>query len=551
MQVAVSPLAGVEAALARAAEVNPVVNALCLVDAESARARARELEARLERGEDTGPLTGWTFTVKDAMRQAGYPCTAGSRSLMGEVPDASTACVARLEAAGAIAIGRSNVPEFCYRGTTRNELYGQTGNPFAPDRSAGGSSGGAASALALGVGDLALGSDGGGSIRIPASFCGTVGLKPTYGLVPRAPDSAGWLLLTHFGPLTRSVADCARALAVMAGPDPLDPLCLPELGQDYEAAARDPGDLSGLRVAYSDDLGYIRLDREVRERFAEAVAAFAQATGATVEQAHPGLASPLEVWNDIACGDNSASEGPLLASGLVGDDARALIEAGQGLSAEAYVEARNRAHEIAGAWAAFHARYDLLLTPTMECVAFPLADWAPRELDGAADRRVLRRLLPLLLPVQPHRAARHQRADGAGLGRPAARAADRRPALRGRPRAASGCRLGARAAVGDAVARARLPPRPLPRRAAAAAAGRRAGRDDRRRGGLVARRAGARRRAVRARGRPAPARRARLEPPSGRAGGLLPGRGMSSDPGATSAARAGPSCVAARCADGA
>ena len=122
------------------------------------------------------------------MRQAGYPCTAGSRALMDSYPEASTACVARLEAAGAIAIGRSNVPEFCYRGTTRNELYGQTGNPFAPDRSAGGSSGGAASALALGVGELALGSDGGGSIRIPASFCGIVGLKPTYGLVPRAPD---------------------------------------------------------------------------------------------------------------------------------------------------------------------------------------------------------------------------------------------------------------------------------------------------------------------------------------------------------------------------
>jgi Asp-tRNA(Asn)/Glu-tRNA(Gln) amidotransferase A subunit family amidase len=381
---AATPLAGVEAALARAAEVNPVVNALCLVDAEAARARARELEVRLERGEDTGPLTGWTFTVKDAMRQAGYPCTAGSRALMGEIPDASTACVARLEAAGAIAIGRSNVPEFCYRGTTRNELYGQTGNPFAPDRSAGGSSGGAASALALGVGNLALGSDGGGSIRIPASFCGTVGLKPSYGLVPRAPDSAGWLLLTHFGPLTRTVAECAQALAVMAGPNPLDPLCLPALGRDYEAAARDPGDLSGLRVAYSDDLGYIRLDREVRERFAEAVAAFSQATGVALEQAHPGLDSPLDVWNDIACGDNSASEGPLLASGLVGDDARALIEAGQGLSAEAYVRARNRAHEIAGAWAAFHARYDLLLTPTMECVAFPLSDWAPRELDGQA-----------------------------------------------------------------------------------------------------------------------------------------------------------------------
>ena len=113
-------------------------------------------------------------------------------------------------------------------------------------------------------------------------------MKPTYGLVPRMPDGAGWLLLTHFGPLTRTVADCGRALAAIAGPDPLDPLCLPALGLDYAAAAREPGDLSGLRVAYSDDLGYIRLDREVRERFAEAVAAFARATGATVEEAHPG-----------------------------------------------------------------------------------------------------------------------------------------------------------------------------------------------------------------------------------------------------------------------
>jgi Asp-tRNA(Asn)/Glu-tRNA(Gln) amidotransferase A subunit family amidase len=382
VSAASTPGAAVEAALARIADVNPVVNALCLVDAEAARARARALEERAERGEDTGPLTGWTFTVKDAMRQAGYPATAGSRSLMDAVPDASTACVTRLEAAGAVVVGRSNVPEFCYRGTTRNELYGQTGNPFAPDRSAGGSSGGAASAVALGVGDIALGSDGGGSVRIPASFCGTVGLKATYGLVPRAGDGPGWLLLTHFGPLTRSVADCGRALAVLAGPDPGDPLSLPALGRDYAAAARELGDLSGLRVAYSDDLGYIRLDREVRERFAEAVAAFARETGATVEQAHPGLASPLGVWNAIACGDNSASEGPLLATGLVGDDARALIEAGLRLSAEAYVAARNEAYEIATAWGAFHARYDLLLTPTMECVAFPLSDWAPRELDG-------------------------------------------------------------------------------------------------------------------------------------------------------------------------
>ena len=460
-QAAVTPLAAVEAALARAAAINPVVNALCLVDAEAARERARSLEARLERGEDTGPLTGWTFTVKDAMRQAGYPCTAGSRALMSELPTASTACVTRLEAAGAIAIGRSNVPEFCYRGTTRNELYGQTGNPFAPDRSAGGSSGGAASALALGVGDLALGSDGGGSIRIPASFCGTVGLKPTYGLVPRTPDSAGWLLLTHFGPLTRSVAECARALAVMAGPDPLDPLCLPALGRDYIAAARDPGDLSGLRVAASEDLGYIRLDREVRERFAAAVAAFAQATGATVEYADPGLDSPLDAWNTLACGDNTAGEGPLIATGLVGDDARALIEEGYSLTRRAVHQRAQPGARDRGRLGGLPHALRPAAHPDHGVRRLPALRMGPARARRAADRRVLRRLLPLLLPLQPHGPAGHQRADGARYGWPPARPADRRAALRGRPRPARRGRLGARAALGCAVARLR--PRRGPR----------------------------------------------------------------------------------------
>ena len=469
MAAAVTPLAGVESALERAAAVNPVVYALCVVDAEAARSRARLLEERLERGADTGPLTGWTFTVKDAMQQAGYPCTAGSRALMDAVPDISTSCVARLEAAGAVAIGRSNVPEFCYRGTTRNELYGQTGNPFAPDRSAGGSSGGAASALALGVGDVALGSDGGGSIRIAASFCGVVGLKATYGLVPRAHDFYGWLLLTHFGPLARTVAECADALSVIAGPDPLDPRSLPSLGRDYSAAAHEPGDLSQLRVAVSADLGYIRLDGEVRERFAEAVAAFAQATGATVEWAHPDMGSPLEVWNAIACGDNTASEGPLLAGGLVGDDARALIEEGSRQTVEEYVAARNRAHEIACAWGAFHTRYDLLLTPTMECVAFPLGDWAPRELDGQPIGEFYDDYCHFCYPFNLTGTAGHQRPHEAGDERPAARAADRGPSPRGRPRAARGSGV-ERAQPWDAPTLEPAPARPLPAELAAALA---------------------------------------------------------------------------------
>ena len=285
-------------------------------------------------------------------------------------------------------------------------------------------------------------------------------------------------------------------------------------------------------MAYSDDLGYIRLDREVRERFAEAVAAFAQATGATVEEAHPGLDSPLDVWNAIACGDNSASEGPLLASGLVGDDARALIEAGHGLSAEAYVDARNRAHEIAGAWAAFHARYDLLLTPTMECVAFPLSDWAPRELDGQPIGEFYddycHFCYPFNLTGQPVISVPMAPGSGGlplGLQIAGRRFEDdlvlRAAAAWERAQPWESPSL-APAPAAAAAGRARWPPPQAGERVATIA-------------GVDAwslERAGARRRAVRARGRPAPARRACLESPRGRAGGLLPGRGMSSDPGA-------------------
>ena len=265
------------------------------------------------------------------MRQAGYPCTAGSRALMGSYPTASTACVTRLEAAGAIAIGRSNVPEFCYRGTTRNELYGQTGNPFAPDRSAGGSSGGAASALALGVGELALGSDGGGSIRIPASFCGTVGLKPSYGLVPRAPDGAGWLLLTHFGPLTRTVGDCARALAVHGRPRPARSALAcrrsatttwrPRASRAISRTCASPPPTTSATSASTARCGSASPRRSRRSP---------RQPARRSSRRTPGSPRRSTSGTTIACGDNSASEGPLLATGLVGDDARALIEAGHG-----------------------------------------------------------------------------------------------------------------------------------------------------------------------------------------------------------------------------
>ena len=308
-------------------------------------------------------------------------------------------------------VGRSNIPEFCYRGIAENDLYGRTSNPWDVGRVPGGSSGGAGAAVAAGLVPLAIGSDGGGSIRIPASLCGVAGMKATFGLVPREPQWPGWYSMTHLGPLTFTIADCALMLAVMAGPDPLDPTSLPTLPDDLAAAGRAPGDLRGLRIAYSEDLGYLRVDPGVRERFRETVARFRE-LGAELHADDPGLANPIDTWNTIACVDNLASEGPLLATGRVGADARELIEAGAAYSGADYARARERAGRLRGGVRALHGA----LRPVPDAGdgggRLPARHHRPDQCRRAADRRALRRLVPLLLPGQPHRRARHQRPDG-------------------------------------------------------------------------------------------------------------------------------------------
>jgi Asp-tRNA(Asn)/Glu-tRNA(Gln) amidotransferase A subunit family amidase len=244
-----SPVAVVEESLERIAAFNPALNAFIEVRAPEARAAARAMEEQLARGADPGPLAGAPIAVKDAMWEAGVPSTDGSRALADFIPAESTAAVERLEAAGAIIVGRSNVPEFCYRGISANDLYGTTSNPWDLSRTPGGSSGGSGAAVAAGLCTLATGSDGGGSVRIPASFCGIVGLKPTFGLVPREPGWPGWWTLSHVGPMASTVLDTAIMLAAMAGHDRRDPASLPDLGLDYAAAAADGDDLRGLRVA--------------------------------------------------------------------------------------------------------------------------------------------------------------------------------------------------------------------------------------------------------------------------------------------------------------
>jgi Asp-tRNA(Asn)/Glu-tRNA(Gln) amidotransferase A subunit family amidase len=372
----------IDEALERIAGANGALNAFCEVRPRAARAAAAALDARIAASGDLDgalPLAGVPLAVKDVIWEAGSEATDGSRSLLGFVPEETATVVQRLIGAGAIVVGRTNAPEFCYRAFSANDLYGATSNPWDLGRTPGGSSGGSAAAVAAGLVPLAIGTDGGGSIRIPASFCGVPGIKPTFGVVPREPQWPGWLTLTHLGPIAFTVQDCALMLSVMAGPDQRDPMSLPAL--HFEA--RDRADLQRLRVAYSEDLGYVRIDDGVRQAFRAAIERFA-ALGVEMVAAHPPPFEPhpVDVWNTLTTTDNLASEGPLLETGRVGQDARGLIEPGAGVSGLEYVRARNAQWEYACAWGRFMTDYDLLLTPTMECVAFEHARTGPATIAG-------------------------------------------------------------------------------------------------------------------------------------------------------------------------
>src|SRR5437762_2795759 len=212
-----SPLEATEAALARIDTLNPTLNAFCLVAAEHARAAAREAEIAVTKGEPLGPLHGVPVSIKDVVFTRGLTTTGGSRLFADHVPDEDAIAVGRLKAAGAIVLGKTNTSEFGHKAVTENPLFGVTRNPWRPALTPGGSSGGAAAAVASGMGALALGTDGGGSIRIPAAFCGVYGLKPSYGRVPHRGGFPGFAHVSHVGPITRTVRDAALMLDVIAG----------------------------------------------------------------------------------------------------------------------------------------------------------------------------------------------------------------------------------------------------------------------------------------------------------------------------------------------
>jgi aspartyl-tRNA(Asn)/glutamyl-tRNA(Gln) amidotransferase subunit A len=377
---AVSPVEVVEAVLERIARLDPQINAFCTLAADEARQAARAAEAALVRGDPIGPLHGVPVSIKDLILTRGIRTTRGSRLYADNVPTEDAPLVERLRAAGAIILGKTNTPEFGWKGVTDNLLFGPTRNPWNLDLTPGGSSGGAGAAAAAGFGPLHIGTDGGGSIRIPAAFCGVVGLKPSFGRIPTYPPSPA-STLSHAGPLARTVADCALALTVLAGPDERDRFSLPASGEDYLGALQ--GDLRGLRVAWSRDLGYAVVEPEVAA-VAELAARRFGDLGCLVEEAHPGFPDPTPHWFVLfdAGIATMLHDRPPGWEDLIDPGLRERVIQARQLSAFAVMRAEFVRHQVWDRLRQFFARYDLLLTPAVAVLPFPVGLNNPPTIAG-------------------------------------------------------------------------------------------------------------------------------------------------------------------------
>ncbi len=377
-----SPVEATEAALGRIRKHDGELNAFCLVDEKSAQASAKESEARWQKGAPQGAVDGVPTTVKDLILTKGWPTLRGSRAVeKNQAWDEDAPVVARLREAGAVLLGKTTTPEFGWKGVTDNPLTGITRNPWNPERTPGGSSGGAAAACAAGMGALHLGTDGGGSIRIPASFTGIYGFKQNYGRVPAHPLSP-FGTVAHVGPMTRTVADAALMLNVLAEPDIRDWYALPADGKDYLDGLEDG--VRGLRIAWSPSLGGFPVEPDVAAATAAAARVFADELGAQVEEATPDLAGADDVflkhWFPGAANALRAftpEQRKLMDPGLL-----AIAEQGEAFTLMEYLAAVKQRETLGVAMNRFHTKYDLLLTPMMPLVAFEAGQPVPRQSDG-------------------------------------------------------------------------------------------------------------------------------------------------------------------------
>ncbi|QWZ10230.1 amidase [Nocardioides panacis] len=375
--------------LARIAEVNPAVNAVVSLDEERARTGAAEADERLARGEQVGPLHGLPHAFKDTHEVAGWRTTFGSPLRADYVPKRDELLVERIRAAGVVPIGRTNVPEWAAGSHTFNPIFGTTRNPYDLTRSAGGSSGGAAAALASGMVPLADGSDMGGSLRNPASFNNVVGLRPSVGRVPGWPTTNGWELTSVGGPMARSVEDLAFLLSVIAGPSRRAPLSLESPGSAF--APPLVGDLTGVRVALSIDLGgAFTVDHSVADVIGRQ-AQVLEAAGATVEDAHPVLHSADAAFRTLRAWLFQARFRTLLEKRPDGfkQSLKDNILLGADLTGGDVARAYQQLTSIHDRMRAFFETYDVLALPVSQVPPFSADLEYPSEINGEAQATYL------------------------------------------------------------------------------------------------------------------------------------------------------------------
>jgi aspartyl-tRNA(Asn)/glutamyl-tRNA(Gln) amidotransferase subunit A len=398
---ALSPVELVDMVLVRIERAQPTLNPFITVTAEPARAAARAAEAALMQGDALGPLFGVPFSVKDLVNTAGVRTTFGSVALADNVPSSDSVAVARLKRAGAILIGKTTTPEFGHKPFTEAPLFGRTANAWDQGRTAGGSSGGAAVAVAAGLGPLAVGTDGGGSGRIPAACNGVVGFKQTLGLIPHDLTPDGFGNQSYIMPITRTVMDSALMLQAMAGPDPCDPHSLGLPVADLVAAARPEGDLTGLRIAWRPYLGNRKVAREVMALCEAAVATLGE-LGAVIEPMEDDFENTEPVWLVLTQSFWNArfrryvpKFGARMSLTLMRQ-----MDEGAHYSATELQEAmfaRTRIYREIQGW---FQHYDMIATPTLACAALAIDHdfFAPIEIDGEPTDTVRKAWYPYTHP---------------------------------------------------------------------------------------------------------------------------------------------------------
>jgi len=375
-----SPVEVLDACMAQVEAHNPRLNAVVTLN-HNAREEARALEARIARGEDVGALAGVPVGIKDVTEVAGVRTTYGSPLFADHVPAEDAEVVRRLRAAGAVILGKTNTPEFAAGGNTFNPVFGLTRNPWNPERSAGGSTGGGAVGLATGMFALAQGTDLGGSLRIPASFCGVVGLRPSVGLVPTWPQEYAWDPMQVTGVMGRTAEDVALGLQAVAGPGEFAPLAQPIAGRDFGAAVRG-ADVAGKRFAYCRDIGGIGIDADVERVCRDAALALRDA-GATVEEIELDLAYARRPF--------LALRGHWFVSQLYphldkvdqfGVNVANNVRAGLKVTPTELAEAEVTRKRIWDQFRDLFRAFDHLLTPTMAVPPFPVEENFPRTVGG-------------------------------------------------------------------------------------------------------------------------------------------------------------------------